>query len=392
MTKIGYNTILIYYNYKEGAREMNYNNEICNGCGRKFSEGDDIVTCPECGTPQHRECWLKEHKCVNEHLHEEGFEWKPKHSSEEKNEEIKSVRKRPCPFCGHENPVDAKECENCSQPFEMFGRSIFPSETDEQGQQNAFSENSGEYSYKPPFKVDYEEPKDEGDKFNPFEQGAQTDGQPVGQAFIFNSAAYEPEVLGVETKDFAAYVRASVPSYYKKFKKFEHGKKVTFNFAALFFGPLWFFFRKLYKAGIVFLSLTLCITMAFYSPLSDIMDSYTEIVNEINDMRAAENQPSEEEMQAIVNEMYAFAQKNGPAIYAYVGATTAVYIACALFADMLYKKKFLKDIEAAKEEAQGVNEQKYLLILRKGGVTFFAPAAAYFIMQAIVSLLVRMFF
>ncbi|MGN1348511.1 MAG: RING finger protein, partial [Acutalibacteraceae bacterium] len=55
MTKIGYNTILIYYNYKEGAREMNYNNEICNGCGRKFSEGDDIVTCPECGTPQHRE-------------------------------------------------------------------------------------------------------------------------------------------------------------------------------------------------------------------------------------------------------------------------------------------------------------------------------------------------
>ena len=132
--------------------------------------------------------------------------------------------------------------------------------------------------------------------------------------------------------------------------------------------------------------------MAFYSPLSDIMDSYTEIVNEMNEMREAENQPSDEEVQVLINKMYAFAQKNGPAIYGYVGATTAVYIACALFADMLYKKKFLKDIEEAKEESQGVPEQKYLLILRKGGVTFFAPAAAYLIMQATISLLVRVFF
>ena len=79
---------------------MKYTNEICQGCGRKFTDEDDIVTCPECGTPQHRECWLKEHKCVNEHLHGEDFEWRPKHAPEKEEEAVKAQESARALFSG----------------------------------------------------------------------------------------------------------------------------------------------------------------------------------------------------------------------------------------------------------------------------------------------------
>lgn len=52
-----------------------YLNQPCIVCGETFGEQDDIVTCPECGTPYHRECWKKSGKCVNTALHEQGASW-----------------------------------------------------------------------------------------------------------------------------------------------------------------------------------------------------------------------------------------------------------------------------------------------------------------------------
>lgn len=47
--------------------------EICSFCGHSLDS--DIVFCPICGTPMHRECWDLEKKCPNEALHAEGFVW-----------------------------------------------------------------------------------------------------------------------------------------------------------------------------------------------------------------------------------------------------------------------------------------------------------------------------
>ncbi len=44
---------------------MDYINKFCPACSNNFTEDDDIVVCPECGTPHHRECYLKEGKCFN---------------------------------------------------------------------------------------------------------------------------------------------------------------------------------------------------------------------------------------------------------------------------------------------------------------------------------------
>lgn len=36
---------------------MDYRGQHCPICGKEFCDGDDIVVCPECGTPYHRECY-----------------------------------------------------------------------------------------------------------------------------------------------------------------------------------------------------------------------------------------------------------------------------------------------------------------------------------------------
>ena len=46
-----------------------YDNQKCPVCGELFKEGDDVVTCPICGTPHHRSCYKKLGTCANESLH-----------------------------------------------------------------------------------------------------------------------------------------------------------------------------------------------------------------------------------------------------------------------------------------------------------------------------------
>lgn len=370
---------------------MNYENEICSGCGRRFQEGDDIVTCPECGTPQHRECWLLEHKCVNEHLHEDGFEWKPKHRNEQPENKEEQVRTRPCPFCGYENPVDAKECANCSQPFEMFGRSIFPKEEE---QPHTEEKKKEKYSYKPPFEVSYDEPKGDDERFNPFSQNQQS-GTPSDspmQQFIADAGMYEKTILGEDTRDLAAYVRMSLPAYYKKFKKVENGKKSTFNFAAFLFGPLWFFFRKLYKAGFLFTVIALCLTMAFQSPMTEALEGYYDLASQIEKLTQEGGEVDEAKAQQLVDRLYDYSVKNLPVMALFGLSQLLLHLAAGVLADILYRKKFLSDIKEIGEASQGIAEQRQILIMRKGGVSVFLPIVAYAAMQFIPSLLVQVFF
>ncbi|MBP0980525.1 MAG: hypothetical protein J6Q18_03075, partial [Oscillospiraceae bacterium] len=54
-----------------------YEGLVCDVCGNPFDNESDIVVCPDCGTPHHRECWFQLGHCINEEAHAEGFEWAP---------------------------------------------------------------------------------------------------------------------------------------------------------------------------------------------------------------------------------------------------------------------------------------------------------------------------
>ncbi len=66
---------------------MNFTNYKCPVCESRFKEEDDVVVCPDCGTPHHRECYLKNSHCFYENKHGEIIEklLAEKENSEEKN-------------------------------------------------------------------------------------------------------------------------------------------------------------------------------------------------------------------------------------------------------------------------------------------------------------------
>ena len=48
---------------------MKYTNYKCPVCNNQFTEDDDIVVCPECGIPHHRECYIQNGECANTDKH-----------------------------------------------------------------------------------------------------------------------------------------------------------------------------------------------------------------------------------------------------------------------------------------------------------------------------------
>ena len=47
----------------------------CEYCKKIFTSTDDVVVCPDCGTPYHRECYIEAGECINYELHEKGGDW-----------------------------------------------------------------------------------------------------------------------------------------------------------------------------------------------------------------------------------------------------------------------------------------------------------------------------
>ena len=48
---------------------MDFKKYFCPVCNNKFTDEDDVVVCPECGTPHHRDCYFSNGGCFNEEKH-----------------------------------------------------------------------------------------------------------------------------------------------------------------------------------------------------------------------------------------------------------------------------------------------------------------------------------
>ena len=86
-----------------------YKGNTCPVCKQKFKEADDIVVCPDCGTPYHRECWKKVGVCVHQADHAAGFEWTPDNVISDRPDDIV------CPNCGTHNPGTRPGLFQCRQ-------------------------------------------------------------------------------------------------------------------------------------------------------------------------------------------------------------------------------------------------------------------------------------
>lgn len=214
----------------------NYVGLKCPVCGKAFTAEDDIVVCPECGAPYHRDCYAKNGKCVYEDRHGTPNAWSPSGQQNTESGDGKSKLRR-CPRCGAPNSDRALFCEHCGQPLssgqpEGWGAPPFGT-----GPQNGFPDQGRPGAYPPP----------------PGAYPPPPGGYPGGPASFFYGPMNFPDpnepIDDIPAGEIAKFVQSNAQYYLPVFLNLKRFGKNRFNFCAFLFPGAWMLYRKLYKAG-----------------------------------------------------------------------------------------------------------------------------------------------
>ena len=188
---------------------LKYDNHPCPCCGNPLRAEDDVVVCPVCATPQHRECWAANGKCANADLHESGYVWSKSEAPEpaEETETADDGNVRICHVCGSESPADIPNCGNCGA---YFGEN---KKDDNAENKCRFCGNTNPDNAKhcnqcgAPLNID---------------TNATSTAFFGGSPYIAGTDIRLDDKIGENTAgDLAIYTRTSAKRYLKKFKKFE---------------------------------------------------------------------------------------------------------------------------------------------------------------------------
>ena len=256
---------------------MRYKDIECAACGKKFDDNSDVVVCPVCGAPYHRECWNSSGKCVHEAGHASGYRWEfpkteKKNGEDEKTQEPEQVFNDIfkngegvviCPHCHAPNYGNDMYCRNCHAPLKGN-----PADTD-------IREKSGE--------------KKPGSGFGGGFGGVNTfadepkssyDGNTEAMYNSFNLyGGLDPDALvdGIPVKEYAAFVGGKAPGrIIRKVATLErYGRAVAPSIGGIL-GPIWFLRRKMIKIGAVLSALV--ITFCLAAGLLQMTDAYKDMV------------------------------------------------------------------------------------------------------------------
>lgn len=297
--------------------------------------------------------------CANDSFHASGFVWNGESTKADPVEETTAPSdSKICHVCSSENPDDALHCGNCGA---LFG------ETEKSDNDNKTCAFCGRENDSDALHCKY-------------------CGAPVGtnnpyvndNPYLAGTGIAPDELLGgFKASDVATYTQASSKRYLPKFKKFAKGKKLSFNFAAFFFAPYWFFYRKMYKAGVFFIALFVTATLllsGYSTELMNYSDEYIGVMYGIDYETATEEELTEhyQDLEKASNEFVAKAKKP---LLIITGVDIILHLICALIADRLYYSKLLSDLKLIDENVKEPNMRK-LMIARKGGLSPFAFAAS----------------
>ncbi len=357
----------------------------CGVCGKDFKEDDDVVVCPDCGTPSHRVCYKENKGCPNVDKHGNGFVFegfdKIKMSAqgvkENKSDEnqtnfpgtnivrensgnsesnIVSVRKEiPCPRCGEFNKTEANYCNRCGVKFVKVPP--IPMMNTE-GQVTPTNQPTGGFDVpSPPQAVPY---------------------SPDPLSGVPADAVFEENVTAA---DLASFVSINTPYYMRVFDQIKR-KKSKFNFSACLFSGIWFLYRKLYKIGSLIFSIEAVIYATRYYITQryglDIMNRLMESIGVNADQKANLSfdqymQMSENMMQLSSFEQLMFIIPSLLFILQIV-----LMIVCGAIGNKLYYNHCVKRIQSVKKlakEEELDSKQTAQAIYLSGGVNPFVAGA-----------------
>ena len=197
-----------------------YTGSTCICCGKRFTDDDDIVVCPDCGTPYHRSCYLEKGKCINAALHDKGIGWLP--DAPDETPVFPASAKKRCIRCGAENDPSLRYCEQCGTPLVNM-ETPRPFNEPGNGQDQQVRQN-----------------------YAPGMNG------PVGGTGVTPVMLnQDSDIDGVKLGDLARYIGTNPIGFLPSFIKFgKTGKKISMNIFAFLFTPVYFMYRKMKGWGI----------------------------------------------------------------------------------------------------------------------------------------------
>lgn len=196
---------------------FNYVGVPCPVCHNKFRSSDDVVVCPDCGAPHHRECYTKLGECAFAADHLSGKEWRPpaaeKHPPHEDKQTSDSQEQkvRQCPRCSSANPEDAIFCQVCGAGLNTSQK---------------------------------------GPDINDFYR--------MMQANPFGGVRGDETIAEIPVRDMAQYIGPNAAYYLPRFFAFDKaGRHILPNLSAFLFSFYYCFYRKMYAVGTVLLAVYL---------------------------------------------------------------------------------------------------------------------------------------
>lgn len=197
-----------------------YTGSRCIVCSEQFKESDDIVVCPECGTPYHRACYEKYGSCVNTELHKAHRTWKPIPDTGTPADINDNDRDKDCvcPTCGYVNPKLTAYCGRCGSPMPSLERHNEELRKNMEDSMTDLSDFGG--INLEPYLINFTDPL----------------------------CGYNPDedFDGVRLCELADYVGSNTHYYLPNFKRFkETGSSLSWNFSAMIIPEMYFSYRKM---------------------------------------------------------------------------------------------------------------------------------------------------
>ena len=316
-----------------------YKNCICIACRNEFEPDDDIVVCPECGTPYHRDCWNAHGHCINTELHEKGEAWTPPVPPEEKN---KAVNRKTCPQCGAENDESNLFCTQC-------GSSMRAKTQDSAFMGESADSQSGWRQYIPGM------------------MSMQPEGNP------------EEDMEGIRLQDAVDFVGKNTAYYIPRFRYFRDQKrKLAPNFVCLLFPELYFAYRKMWLLTI----LTIVVTFLLSIPgmLISVAYQMEEIIammqTRMGGLGSAAYAAIEAQFTSFAETLQPYSDLlyNMDLVCSYL--TMAMHILLFLFGNYLYYRHALKKIRTVRADQKSLMDVQSRIRMAGGAHFGFVVLAA----------------
>ena len=320
-----------------------YTGNHCPVCEQAFTDTDDIVVCPDCGTPYHRACWQKVGACMHRSEHAAGFEWQPEIGPEA----VKAAHEATCPNCGTRNTPGAARCSHCGCPLPR-------------------SEADSADAAKPEEQVPIyaRDPSAVNNRSAAPGPHIETYSADREGGIYRREIGPEDTIDGIKAKDWAAYVGRS-PMYYlmQFFRMSITNRKAAVCLSAFLFGPAYLFYRKMWKEGL----LTAVLTIVLSIP------TFIEIIS-------------------VFNPSLLGAMPLGwlpVAVNVCAVASWALNIILGLFAVSWYRREAKKNIDRIYADYPD-GEARTDALLQKGGTNLLAALLYFGIMLLLASLVINL--